>query len=100
MSFTSAYNKSASRDIELEVKEDNLTEQLKKEEFEKWLRLPFTQELILFLGKRELTLLNNARNSAKANLQSENIAKNLLKAVGYREVIEFLTTNKHPIDIE
>ncbi len=100
MSLQSAYNKSANRDVEFVQKDDNLVEQIKEEEIKKWLQLPITKELLFFLGSRELTLLNNARNASKANLQSENIVKNLLKAVGYREVIDYVTANKKPIDVE
>ncbi len=101
MSFQNAYNKSASREIEFEPKDENvLTEELKKEEIRKWLQHPISRELIFFLGKRELELLNNARNCAKSNLQSEGITKNLLKAVSVREIIEYLTQNKLPQDIE
>jgi len=100
MSFQSAYNKSASRSIEFEPKEGSIEVDIQKEELRKWLNLPITKELVFFLAKRELELLNNARNSAKANLQSENIAKNLLKACAYREVIDRLIENKNPVDVE
>jgi len=100
MSFQDAYSKSANRDIEFNPKENSIDGEIQKEELKKWLALPITRELIFFLAKRELELLNNARNSAKANLQSENIAKNLLKAAAYREVIDRLIENKNPVDIE
>ena len=100
MSFQNAYNKSASREIEFEPKENSVEVEIQKEEIKKWLALPITRELLLFLGRRELELLNNSRNAVKISLLHENIAKNLLKAIAYREVIEYLTINKKPVDIE
>ena len=99
MSFTSAYNKSASRDIELESKDDLILEEIKKEEVKKWLSFPITQQFLIFLAKRELELLNTARNCCKAKLGNENTDKNLLKSVAYREIIDYITANK-PIEKE
>jgi len=96
MSFTSAYNKSASRDIEFTPQEEATEILLKTEELKKWLNLPFTRELLLFLGKRELELLNNARNCSNVSSKNDNTDKNLHKSSAIREVIEFMTENKKP----
>src|SRR6266496_4498481 len=93
MSFQAAYNKSASRDIEFEPKTDLISEEEKQEEIKKWLSLPITKQFLLFLGKRELELLNIARNCAKVKLGNENTDKNLLKAVAYREIIDYLVSD-------
>ncbi len=95
MSFQQAYNKSANRNVEF-ISKDEVELDLRKEEIRKWLQHPISRELILFLGKRELELLNNARILVRIDIKSDNITKNLLKAVGYREVIEYLTQNKQP----
>ncbi len=97
MSFQNAYNKSASRDIEFTPAEEQTEILIKQEELKKWLTHPFTRDFLLFLGKRELELLNNSRNCVKVNLNHENITRNLLKAIAYREVIDFLVENKPPV---
>ncbi len=96
MSFQSSYNKSANRDIEFTPKEPDVSEQIIEEERRKWLLLTITRDFILFLGRRELELLNSARNAAKIDFQNEAIIKNLIKATAYRELIDYLVERKLP----
>ena len=96
MSFQNAYSKSASRDIEFTPQEEATEILLKTEEIKKWLNLPLTRELLLFLGKRELELLSLARNSANVSSKNDNTDKNLHKSSAIREVIDYLIENKKP----
>ena len=99
MSTITAYNKSIGRnDIELESKEEQEFRKAIEEELKTWLRLPKTRDFILFLGKRELELLNAARNCSKVKLSNENTDKNLQKSIAYREIIDYLVTNKIPTE--
>lgn len=99
MSIQKAYSRMAGRIPEQtqdEVDQENTEKVLAESELKRWLDLPKTKELIIFLGKRELELLDNARNCSRVKLGNENTDKNLQKSIAYREVIEFLTQNKLP----
>lgn len=96
MSFQKAYNTSVGRkDLEYESIDDH-EKLLIQDELKRWLDLSKTKELLLFLAKRELDLLNAARNSSKISLKNDNTDRNLLKSLGIREVIDYILENKQP----
>lgn len=103
MSQVSAYNRMSGRSKEedLTPEEESAKIELKNlelEELKRWIQLPKTKDLLVFLGKRELELLNNARNCSKMKLGNENTDKNLQKSIAYREIIDYLTQNKQPTE--
>lgn len=99
MSHQAAYNQMAKRvplPDEEEIKEQQENRLLLEEELKHWLNLPKTKEFLTFLAQKELELLNNARNCSRSKLGNENTDKNLQKSIAYREVIDYLITNKKP----
>lgn len=94
MSTTKAYDRMSGRvkDIETEPADEH-AKLLAEEELKTWLNMERTQNLLTFLARRELELLNAARNCSRVN--SDSATNRLLHvSIGYREVIEFITENK------
>jgi len=94
MSTVRAYDRMSGRvaDIETEPKDEH-AKLIAEEELKTWLTMEKTQNLLIYLARRELELLNAARNSSRLN--SDNSTNRFLHiSIGIREVIEYITENK------